>query len=168
MPHRVTILLLLMLLQGCSSVPEKIRTAPAGAPPLTQVRQAPQAHIGERVRWGGTIARVENRQAETLLEVVARPLHGDGEPKQLDSSEGRFIARVDSFLDPAIYAVGRNLTVVGTIVESVERKLGEMRYTYPLIQSESHYLWPEYTPSAEPYDPWLYDPWYPWRRYPYY
>jgi outer membrane lipoprotein len=157
-----------LLLAGCSSVPEKIRTAPLEAPTLTQVRQAPETHTGSQVRWGGTIARVENRQDETRIEIVARALRGDGEPKQLDSSEGRFIARIRGFLDPAIFAEGRRLTVVGSIDEVVERQLGQMRYRYPLLEVEAYYLWPPPLERTAPDDPWLYDPWYPWRRYPYY
>lgn len=164
----------MLLLSGCSSVPENVRKAPDAAPTLLQVRQAPpEAFIGARVRWGGTISKVTNRQGETELEIVARELYGDGEPKNIDTSAGRFVAHVRGFLDPAIYAEGRKFTAVGTVSGSVERKLGEMTYRYPVIAVEHHYLWPPAIKHYEPYDPWFYDPWfydpwYPRHHYPYY
>lgn len=165
---RTLALLLLPLLAGCSSVPERIRTPLDGAATLQQVRQAPQRFTGTTVRWGGTIARVENQPDATLVEIVARELYRDGEPKRVDRSEGRFIARISGFLDPAIHAIGRRLTLVGTLRGEIEGKIGAMNYRYPLLDAEAHYLWPLPPEPVELREPWLYDPWYPWRPYPYY
>ncbi|MCW8829726.1 MAG: Slp family lipoprotein [Gammaproteobacteria bacterium] len=181
MPYQLaSVLTLLLLLAGCSSVPEQVRTAPSDAPDLTQVRLAPaEAYLGAEVRWGGTINRVDNRQDMTLVEIVARELYRDGEPKQVDTSPGRFIAHINGFLDPAIYASGRRLTVVGRISDSLERELDQMRYRYPVVKVREYHLWPQPVERDDPlyYDPWMYDPWYPWHpwypgypwhRYPYY
>lgn len=164
----------LFLLAGCSGVPEKIRKAPPDAPSLAQVRQNPATYQGAKVRWGGTIAEVQNLQDETRVILVTRSLSSEGEPRQVDRSEGRFIAVFNAFLDPAIYSVNRSLTVVGTVVSSTEAKLGDMTYLYPVVQAEAHYLWPNPEPRCDYCDP-FYDPWYPWypynypwRRYPYY
>jgi outer membrane lipoprotein len=164
----VMLLALALLASGCSNVPEKIREAPPSAPTLNQVRQSPDRYTGTQVRWGGSIAHVDNRQNETRIEIVARPLFDDGEPKSVDASEGRFIAIVPGFLDPAIYASDRTITVSGRIGGSIERKLGAMDYRYPIVKVDIHHLWPKKVEYNVPYDPWLYDPWYPWRRYPYY
>lgn len=169
---------ILLLISGCSSVPEKIRKAPPDSPSLTLVRQHPGTYEGNQVRWGGTIAEVQNLQDETRIVLVTRELSGDGEPRRLDRSEGRFIAIFKRFLDPAIYAVNRNLTVVGILRGTTEGQLGDMTYHYPLVQVEAYYLWPNPEPRCEYCDP-FYDPWYPWypynypynypwRRYPYY
>jgi outer membrane lipoprotein len=169
--HRLILPPLLLLLGACSSpIPELIRTPPEGNPPLALVRAEPEQHLGARIRWGGTITKVQNREAETRIEIVARDLAGDGEPRNIDYSEGRFIALFPLFLDPAIYAEGRNLTVLGTVQGSSEEQLGSMRYRYPLVKVEAHYLWPKPIPRCETcdprfYDP-FYDPWYPWRPYP--
>lgn len=167
--------LLLSLLYGCTSaVPERIRTAPEGNPPLPVVLDAPERYLNVQVRWGGTIADVKNLPQETRVEIVARELAGDGEPKSVDRSEGRFIAIFNRFLDPAIYAIDRNLTVTGKITGTTSQKLGDMDYRYPLLQVEGHYLWPKPLPRYDYYDPFLYDPWYPywypypWYRHPYY
>lgn len=167
--------ILLIALNACSNaVPDRVRTAPAGNPPLPVVINSPESYLNTQVRWGGTIANVRNLPQETQVEIVARELAGDGEPKSLDRSEGRFIAIFNRFLDPAIYAIDRNLTVTGTITGSTEQKLGDMDYRYPLVKVESYYLWPKPLPRYDYYDPFLYDPWYPywypypWYRHPYY
>ena len=126
--------LLLSLLYGCTSaVPERIRTAPEGNPPLPVVLDAPERYLNVQVRWGGTIADVKNLPQETRVEIVARELAGDGEPKSVDRSEGRFIAIFNRFLDPAIYAIDRNLTVTGKIIGTTSHKLGDMDYRYPCL-----------------------------------
>jgi len=167
--------LLLASLGGCAStVPAPIRTAPAGNPPLSAVRADSGRYVGQAVRWGGTIAAVTNGTHNTTLEVVQRPLHADGEPKETDRSEGRFLVRVTRFLDPAIYAKGRRVTVMGKITGQVTRNVGQ--YPYPFIQLDASYLylWPRELPLSSYnrpyfYDPWYYNPWYypappyPWR-----
>lgn len=160
-----------LLLGACSTVPEKI-SSPATSPvTVSQAAKTPSEVKGKTIRWGGTIAKVENRQQTTRVEIVARELYDDGEPKKSDQSLGRFMADIKGFLDPAIYAVGRNLTVVGPLNGTTQGKLGEMNYTYPLVDAKSYYLWPLREEPCETCAPWYYDPWYPWgpyRRYPYY
>lgn len=174
-PMRLLLIPLLLSLYACTSaVPERIRTAPAGSPSLPLVINSPERYLNSQVRWGGTIANVKNLPGETHVEIVARELAGDGEPKTLDRSEGRFIAVFNRFLDPAIYAMDRNLTVTGQISGTIVQKLGEMEYRYPVVKVEVYYLWPKPLPRYDYYDPFLYDPWYPywypypWYRHPYY
>jgi hypothetical protein len=105
---------LLLTLAACSTVPEPIRSEPLTSPGLAEVRSQPERFLGQPVRWGGSIVRVTNTPEESQIEVVSRPLHRDGEPRQVDHSDGRFIAIVPGFIDPAIYAAGRRITVTGT------------------------------------------------------
>lgn len=172
---RLLLLPLLLSLYACTSaVPELVRTAPEGNPSLSLVLNAPERYLNARVRWGGTIATVQNLPQETRVEIVVRDLAGDGEPKDLDRSEGRFIAIFRSFLDPAIYAPERSLTVTGRFGGTTVKKLGDMDYRYPVVEVQAYYLWPKPVPRYEYRDPFLYDPWYPywhpypWYRYPYY
>lgn len=167
-------ILTLLALGGCASVPETIRRAPPGDVPPDEVRAAPQQYLGVTVRWGGSIVKVHNRQTETLIEIVARRLDSQGRPRAEDRSLGRFLAKVAGFLDPAIYAAGREVTVRGQFEGMVEQPIGEFRYLYPIVRAEHVQLWP---PRREPdypyyYDPFWYDPWYPWgwpyHPYPYY
>lgn len=155
-----------LLLAGCASNVPKSISEPLPGPSAAEARVQPSAHIGAHVRWGGTIAKVENHATDTWMEVVERALGPDGRPRQEDRSGGRFLARIPGFLDPAVYANGRQITVSGVIAEPVTRLIGEFPYTFPAVQVEEHYLWPPLPErQAYPYSPW-YDPWYPWRPFP--
>jgi len=171
---RFLMLPLLFGLYACTSaVPELVRNAPEGDPSLPLVMSAPERYLNARVRWGGTIAGVQNLSGESRIEIVARELSSNGEPKSLDRSEGRFIAIFKDFLDPAIYAADRNLTIVGRFTGTTVKPLGDMAYRYPQVEVLAYYLWPKPVPRYEYYDPFFYDPWYPywypypWYRYPY-
>ncbi|MFP4648754.1 MAG: Slp family lipoprotein [Halorhodospira sp.] len=176
MARRILVLALaLWWLIGCAgSVPEAVRSAPEGAPSLERVRAAPQAHEGETVRWGGEVAEVRNEAEATWLEIVQRPLGRHGEPRRReDRSEGRFLARVDGFLEPTTYAPGRRVTVMGQIDGTVDGTIGEYDYRYPVVAVAERHLWPvKQVPAARPpsgYDPWYapwYSPWYYGPRYP--
>ena len=174
-----SLLLAGLLLAGCTAqIPQNIKQAPPNDPSIEQVRNSSIEDQIWQVRWGGEILEVENLENETRFTVLATPLTSGGEPKTTDNSGGRFIANVPVFLDPKIYATGRQLTVSGSVVRFEDRKVGEFAYRYPVVQADSYYLWPEVITPAYGYpypgwyDPWYYDPWYyrPWypRRYPYY
>src|SRR3569833_4783275 len=91
---RMTYLLRLSSLLGaCASQgPRPIREAPLG-PTLELVRGHVQQYIGTDVRWGGSIVKVENRPAETVLEIVARPLQDYGRPAEEGESSKQKHAR---------------------------------------------------------------------------
>ena len=157
---------------GCASpVPAGIRT-PAPRPLTVQAaRQAPEEHIGERVRWGGSILEVINLPDSTEIEVLARPLRDGGEPVADADAQGRFIVRVGRFVDPAEYPRDRLLTAAGVLSETLTRDVGRYPYLYPVLSASTLYLWPEQEPEIYPYGtfgyygygPW-YRPWYgPWR-----
>lgn len=130
------------------------------------------------VRWGGTIARVENlAEQSTLVEIVSRPLGRNGRPVHNDQSEGRFFAYIDKFLDPQIVEPGRDITVVGTLVARQSGMIGQAPYVFPVIASQSINYWEtqavtrhRYMPYWGPhrgsysrrrsglfYDPWIYN-----------
>jgi outer membrane lipoprotein len=162
------VLLLLALLTACASqVPVAIREPIAGAPDVQSARAAKAELIGRRVRWGGVIARVENRKQDTWIELVDRPLASGGQPSDSDNSGGRFIARIPGFLDPVTYAKHREMTVTGVLAESITRPVGDYPYRYPVVDVDSYYLWAKPSPPAYPYyyDPFWYDPWYAPRWY---
>lgn len=172
----VLALIPLLLVVGCASTaPEAIRSPLPGSPDLAEVREDPPAHVGERVRWGGTIAKVHNGDTNTRLEVVGRPLTSQGRPASGDTTSGRFLAEVPGFLDPAVYSRGREITVTGRLAEPETRPIGEFDYRFPVVRVQDHHLWParEQIRRPLPPDPWYWDPWYrdPWYRdpwYPYY
>ena len=125
--------------------------------------------MGSRVRWGGTIVRTEIQASETWIELVGRELDSEGEPRETDSSSGRFLARIEGFLEPTIYAKGRQLTVVGQVAATHVGEIDKTTYLYPIVHVEHHYLWPlklqRYCPDC---DPLMHPPWYPYPYRPYY
>lgn len=173
---------MLLALAGCASTPDGIPDPGRDSPGLADVRDDSDRFSGAVVRWGGTIAGIDNRQDATLVEVVARDLDRSGRPRERDGSAGRFLAVIDGFLDPAIYQTGREVTVIGSVDGSETRPVGDHEYSYVRVKASGHHLWRERQPdpyAGAPrrgpgpyygpwYDPW-YDPWYPHRRgYRYY
>ncbi len=168
--------LALLLLGGCASnVPDRIRLSPAYDLRVTEVQAAPQRHLGAAVRWGGEIISVQNKERETWFEILGHPLDSEGRPRPEGGGEGRFVARIPGFLDPAIYAPKRELTVSGRLEDTVMRRVGEFPYLFPLVRVEDYYLWPLRQVSDRWRDPWyppwydpFYDPWYPYYGGAYY
>lgn len=133
--------LCVLALVACSSLPREIRNAPRGGAEFHEAIRSPDEFKEREVRWGGEIIGVENRDSVSWVEVLQRPLDVDGRPMKTDHSSGRFIARVQGFLDPAVYAKGRQLTVYGTIERGAPGKIGNQAYIYPIITSERIHLW---------------------------
>ncbi|MGV6817526.1 MAG: Slp family lipoprotein [Thiotrichales bacterium] len=157
-----------MAISGCAT--QKLKdTLPPVTPDLsfTEAQSNPEQSIGKWVRWGGTIVQVTNLEAVTEVELVIRPLESDLSPAEGDVSYGRAIARIKAFLDPEVYARGRELTIRGRIAAWRDGKIGDHPYRFPLIEVESYHLWPAdsgvrqlpaYWPYGSRYDP-FYDPW---------
>jgi len=161
-------------LAGCaSSIPPAIRNAPVDAPTLAQLRTQADSMQGQAVRLGGFIVEVENRDAESWVTIVAQTLGDNGKPRISDQSNGRFIARIAGFVDPAVFAKNRRITVAGRLDTIIVKKIGDFDYRYALIDVDHYYLWPKQSkPHYQPSDPfWPYDPWYDsydYFPYPYY
>lgn len=156
-------------LAGCVVAPpvyDPIQDTAFRGPTLAAVRDQSGRFLQTRVRWGGVIARVDNQPAETWLEIVEHRLEDFGRPAITDNSAGRFLAQIPGFLDPTIYAVGRSITVVGLLTDATAGRVGEYRYTYPVVMVETHHLWSERRPPEVIYmpDPFWYGPgpFYPW------
>ena len=159
-------LVLAAVLAGCAtSVPPSIRSGEGDALTVAQARESGGQPAGTRVRWGGRILAVHNGPRTTRVEVLSLPLARGGEPQRDDGGRGRFIARVEGFLDPAVYAEDRLLTVYGVLSGVETRPVGEYPYVYPVVDVVDRHLWEEVQP-AEPRDPWC-DPWDPFYGHPY-
>lgn len=159
----------LILLGGCASnIPIEIREDISGNnisinTAVTNFKQTK----GQAVRWGGTIASIKNNPTDTWIEIVGRRLGSYGQPVESDQSLGRFIARINGFLDPAIYKVDREITVYGVLENHVLGKIDDHPYTYPLVKAVSYYLWDDYRDQRYyyPYDPYYYPYYYPYYRF---
>ncbi len=131
----------LLLLAGCATpAPEALRQ-----PGISRVTvAAARAHLaptGSRVRWGGVIVKVINAPHATWVQIISKPLRHDGRPRRVRFSAGRFLARVPGFLDPALYAPGRKITVVGIFSGYEKDPIGTYLYDFPVVRTLSVYLW---------------------------
>lgn len=163
----VTLLVPLLALSACASdVPRAVREAPVESILPAAVLDAPATWRGHTVRWGGEIVGIENHKQETWIEIVEKPLYSNGRPVRTDISRGRIMAVVPGFLDPAVYAKQRSITIVGVLENPVSRTIGEYSYRYPVVRASSHYLWPTEPETVHHY--YYYDPWWPYprRHYP--
>lgn len=163
-------LLMMVFIGGCASnIPEEIRSAPEGNPRVAEVRVDAERFFGTKIRWGGEIASVQNFESHTQIEIVARDLASSGRPLASDNSPGRFIAAIQGFIDPTVYAEKREITVFGIVTGSVTKPIGEYLYRYPKAEVSRHVLW-EPLPQRDPYyyPAYWHDPWYgPWYRHHY-
>ncbi|RLB06480.1 MAG: hypothetical protein DRG50_05605 [Deltaproteobacteria bacterium] len=145
-------ILIIFLLTGCAPVISKgVLKEVDRSISFEQLLEEPEAYKGKTLLLGGDIIETQNLPAKTLIIVLQRPLGHRGRPVGGDVSKGRFIISAAGFLDPAIYRHGRKVTVAGVVVGKKVRPLGEVEYTYPIIEKKELYLWPEEeVSSAEP------------------
>jgi outer membrane lipoprotein len=139
------------LLIGCSHSPviskETLKQVDTRAT-FAEVIKDPDAYKGKTVLFGGEIIELENRRERTAIAVLQHPLDSRDRPVAGDVSEGRFIITMQGFLDPAIYSPGRMVTVAGQVAGKEKHPLGEIEYTYPVIEKQGLYLWPIERPDT--------------------
>jgi len=109
--------------------------------PFQALLQDPDAYKGKMVMCGGEIIQTRAEANETWVEILQKPLDWQHKPQQGDVSYGRFLVHFSSFQDPAIYAQGRQITVIGEVKGRVVQKIKELDYSYPLIESREFQLW---------------------------
>jgi outer membrane lipoprotein len=161
------LVLLLVLLLGCApAISPQIRKEAAVDIPFGEVLRDPERYVGKTFIWGGTILEARNTLEGTMLKVLQRPMDSQSRPKEVDRSEGRFLALDKRYLDPAIYAEGRAVTVAGELVGKRVLPLGDIDYAYPLLAVREIYLWPKEPPTPYYYYPYYYPyPYWGWRYY---
>ncbi|MCK9606351.1 MAG: Slp family lipoprotein [Methylomonas sp.] len=133
---------------GCAgSVPQDISQAPMPNLTLSEAVAQTSAHKDKPVRWGGTILAVTNYANDTEIEILAQKVDSSGKPVYGDVTHGRFLAKVNGFVDPVIYARGRMMTAYGLMDSLVTRDIGEKPYVYPVVKIQKFYLWPNESES---------------------
>ncbi|MGN4979891.1 Slp family lipoprotein [Aeromonas dhakensis] len=156
-----------LLLGACSSVPQELAYEPANQ--LVTYQPALAGLEGKPARWSGVISSVHNKADQSVIEVVYLPLKSNGVPEQTEQSPGRFLAIMQGFVDPTLYAKGRSLTVLGTIAQPVDSQIGEHKYRFSVLKVTGSKLWPPVKEVEVCYmDPYFYDPFYDpyWPRRP--
>lgn len=136
-----SLILVFGLLIGCAHVvpPESRRTVEPGLTP-EMLFENPDLYRGKTVMLGGVVISSKNTSEGSYLEILERPLDSLERPRDVDVSRGRFLILSEKYLETAIFTQGREVTVVGEMMGSERRPLGESEYTYPLIKSREIYL----------------------------
>lgn len=138
------LVLLSLLLSACSSLPSELKYEPETAlVSYESVRKNPSVYADQPVRWSGLIAETRVQEQGSEIEIVYLPLQANGLPWQREASPGRFIARLTGLLDPALYAKGRSITVLGVVTGMEAGHIGLQAYDFPLVRVSQHKLWPE-------------------------
>jgi outer membrane lipoprotein len=140
------ILILISLLVACVSTPKFDVSQVDNSLIPQNVATAPTAYLGKTVLWGGIILDIRNLSGSTQIELLAYPLSRDQRPLTNNRPLGRFLINQEGFLDPAIYAQGQKVTVLGSVGNNQQGKVGESIYSYPVINAEQLQLW---SPQSE-------------------
>jgi outer membrane lipoprotein len=159
---------------GCTHVVSETLRQQAQPPvSFAELRTDPGGYKGRTVILGGEILQTTNLRDATRIEVLQRPLNVSESPQLTDATGGRFMALCKEYLDPAVYAQERRITVAGQVMGTYEGKVGEADYTYPLISCEETHVFPSATAELlrNAANPWWYTRpyYYPWvvGAYPY-
>ena len=104
------------------------------------IQKNPDAYIGKVVILGGRIISTTAKKDETWVEVLQQPLDHQYKPENSDTSYGRFIIVFRGFMDPAIYAPARRITVAGEVTGKKILPIKEIQYTYPVLAVREHAL----------------------------
>lgn len=173
--HACISILLALLLSGCASTPNVFHQSQTPSISLETAINDIEIYTGNRVRWGGTILSVKNHPEDTWVEILQQDLNYWGRPQPDSESQGRYYMRVEGFLDPELYKQGKAITSVGLIESTVEQKIGDHTYAYPVIYAESadQKIWKELPRRDVIYYDSFYHPFYrhslhrrlSWRRY---
>jgi outer membrane lipoprotein len=141
MKKTLLIIIVVFLITGCGHViSEEMRTQVD--PEFTDASffKDPGSYKGRVVILGGVIVSSRNIEKGSYIEILQKPLNSRGVPEETDTSLGRFMAYSKEFLDKDIFAAGRRVTVAGTVTGTMEGKVGDMKYDYPLIQVKEIHL----------------------------
>lgn len=160
MRHMLWIALVSITLSGCVSIPEPLAGDLAVEPLPDAVSER---DIGRTLLWGGTLIEARPGERSTCIEMLARPLDAQRRPKLGDEAHGRFRACHEGFLDPEIFAAGREVTAVGRLTEFQSDTVGDFPYLFPILRTETVHLWPE----RPEYDRRFHDPLWRYYGWPY-
>ena len=131
----------LFMAASCAPFPKSALEQVDVTAPFQEVQKGPGRFLNKNVMWGGVIIDTLVRKDGTDIKVLEKGLDIEKRPVEGDVTYGRFIVRYPVFLDPAIYKPGRELTVIGTITGSEVEPIGQMQYSYPVIEAKHTKLW---------------------------
>ena len=164
---KITCLLMFLFLisAGCTPlISKELRRELSPDITFKQIIKDPDAHKGKKILISGIILGSRNTKEGTLIEILQKPADIEGRPKDVDDSDGRFLALYDGYLDIAIYSRGRDAAVAGEITGKRVLPLGEIDYIYPLISIKEIHLFKVRKEERSRYCPypfwWWHAPWW--------
>ena len=143
----VRLSLILMLAACAGGISRQARDQITYVGPYAEVQRDPAKYQGETMLLGGKVIETSAMTGATEMVVLQLEIGTQDRPTDNDQSQGRFLIRSAEFLDPAIFPQGTLITVVGRLQGSETRLIGEMPYTYPVIDVIEIKKWP---PNSDP------------------
>ncbi|MDA8169919.1 MAG: Slp family lipoprotein [Nitrospiraceae bacterium] len=138
---KILLLAAVLAASGCAhAISAKWRQEAPGNVTFPMVLEDPDAYKGTVVVWGGLIIETKNMKQGTDIIVLETPLGSGERPESGYRSGGRFIARTNSYLDPAIYKANRKIAVAAIVAGKETLPLGQTQYTYPVVEIKQIHL----------------------------
>jgi outer membrane lipoprotein len=138
---RLVLVPLLLLLAACAGKPVFEGVPADVAPQPYRVAERPEQWLERPVLWGGMILDVRNFEAHSEIELLAFPLDRRQAPVPSAADQGRFIALLAGFADPATLPEGRFVTLTGRITGERSGTLHTRRYVWPEVDVDRLHLW---------------------------
>ncbi len=133
-----------LFISACANIPDQIQSESVATLNTQSVRGQIEQYKGQTVRWGGVITQVINNADNTWIELLALNLNSSGRPSSnRENNYGRFIAKLDQFMDPEVYQEGNSFTVIGILTDEIGGKIGEHNYKFPVVSVQGSHLWPK-------------------------
>ena len=134
----------ILFMLGCATgISQQARSQVTYNGSFAELKTTPDEHVGEIVILGGKVIETRGYPTFSEITVLQLPLGKRDRPQDGDRSDGRYLARSEQFLDPAIYREGSLLTVVGRLIGSEVRSIGEFQYVYPVVEAIEIKAWPQ-------------------------
>src|SRR3569832_712072 len=133
---------MLRLLAACAAGPkfdasgvDKTLTPPRAAAEIRPAR-------GNHMIWGGAVLASSHTKVSTQFEVRAYPLNCRFRPDSDAAPLGRFLIIKQGYIETADFSAGRSLSVRGTLQREQSGQIGDVVYTYPVLEPIDIFLWP--------------------------
>lgn len=140
----IFVIFFIMLVIGCATgISQQARSKVTYAGTFSALQKTPDAYKGKVVMLGGRIIEANASSHLSELTVLQLAIGTSDRPKISDKSEGRFIVQSKQLLDPAIYEKDMLITLVGTLKGSKVLPIGDLKYTYPIVEPIEIKLWPK-------------------------
>ena len=153
--------LIIFFFVGCAHpVSQEIRKGIDADITFESLFEDPKPFLGKRVLFGGVIVVTRNVQDGTELEIVQKNIEPYGNLEAGDYSGGRFLFFSKGYLEPEIYASGRELIGVGKVIGHKLGKVGDYSYNFPIIEVEELHLLDDKKLNSSYSVPYSWDPWY--------